>query len=97
MGEGKGKINSGRDDSVDDSDRVWAGNIGRHFWIYDIYGIYMLYIWSIYCTYEMGCDVQMEGGTSSAAAIASLPPGNCAVAAVRHLECRLLCVARAQL
>lgn len=73
MGEGKGRIDRDRDrdDSVDDSDRAWAENIGSLFlvirYIWDIYTVYREYILCIW-------DVRREGGSSSAAAVASLPP-----------------------
>lgn len=73
--------------------------LAAFFWLYAIYGIYMLYTGSIYCAYGMGWDVRR--GEAVRVQLLSppchLPPGSPAVAAVRHLECRLLCVARAQL
>lgn len=52
MGEGKGRIDRDRDDSVDDSDRAWAENIGSLFlvirYIWDIYAVYRGYILCIW-------------------------------------------------
>lgn len=74
MGEGKGRIDRDRDDSVDDSDRAWAENIGSLFlvirYIWDIYAVYREYI---LCIWD-GMRCAKGGGSSSAAAVASLPP-----------------------